>query len=222
MMTQRRSDLAPGACRFPHSWKLLINLGYANAAIDDDGVFDGRCSQRSVQDQTFQFPYCRWSGASLYLNKTPDVLAAERGRSILADVSLCISWGTNIPIRIIPTPMFCQAKFPPARLPAKSFSSGLPATGTFDHYPTPMSKFMPGVEFHANVIDNLIATNTLKLPRTSNVTYIAILGLGLFCGLVVRAVFRLGWARRVLRLVSPCLGISGCRRSGCLRRQESA
>jgi adenylate cyclase len=39
---------------------------------------------------------------------------------------------------------------------------GSEATGVFDHYPTATSSLMPGVEFHAAVVDNLISGRRLR------------------------------------------------------------
>jgi adenylate cyclase len=61
---------------------------------------------------------------------------------------------------------------------------GSSATGTFDHFPTPTSSFMPGVEFHANVIDNLIRANALRLAGIQW-TYAWVAFFGLLGGLVL-------------------------------------
>ncbi|MBI4346039.1 MAG: adenylate/guanylate cyclase domain-containing protein [Elusimicrobia bacterium] len=39
---------------------------------------------------------------------------------------------------------------------------GYTAAGTFDHYPSPFSESQPGVEVHANVIDNLLNDRLMK------------------------------------------------------------
>src|SRR5204863_9300628 len=54
---------------FPALLEAASNLGYANAAIDEDGVLRRAVPQRSVEDQTFNFQSL--AGASLYLDKPP-------------------------------------------------------------------------------------------------------------------------------------------------------
>lgn len=157
------------------------HLGFANAIIDEDGVLRRAVPMRHVDDMSFYL--LSVMGASMYLNQSPEELLQKvpldaRGRMLV-----------HFTGREYTYPYLSYADVLSGKIPASEFKDkivlvGPTATGTFDHYPTPLSKFMPGVEFHANVIDNLIRMNTLRSanPKT---TYIVILLLGVFCGLVV-------------------------------------
>lgn len=61
---------------------------------------------------------------------------------------------------------------------------GSTTLGAYDHYPTPFSENYPGVVFHADVIDNLIAGDYIRaIPL--KVTIIIILCLALFCAFLL-------------------------------------
>ena len=77
-----------------------------------------------------------------------------------------------------------KGRVSPAVFAGKVVLVGASATGTFDHYPTPTSNFMPGIEFHANVIDNLIRMNALRRADL-RWTYVMIVVFGLLCGLIL-------------------------------------
>jgi adenylate cyclase len=166
---------------FPALLEAAGNLGYANAVIDDDGVLRRAILQRSVEDQSFNFMSVM--GASLYLNKPVEELLRAvpldpRGRLLVHFV------GREFTYPYLSYADVLSGKIPASQLAGKIVLVGSSATGTFDHYPTPLSKFMPGVEFHANVIDNLLTMNAMKTAGL-RVTYLAIGLLGLFCGLLL-------------------------------------
>src|SRR5207253_5252112 len=64
----------------------------------------------------------------------------------------------------------------------KAVLVGAFATGTYYHYPTPVSKSSPGVLFHANVIDNPIRMNSMRYLGL-RWTFLLIGIFGLVCGL---------------------------------------
>jgi adenylate cyclase len=166
---------------FPALLKAAGHLGYANAVIDEDGVLRRAVPLRSAEDQTLYFMSVL--GASLYLNKPEsDVLknvpVDPRGRLLVHFT------GREFTYPYVSYADVLSGKIPASQFAGKIVLVGSTATGTFDHYPTPLSKFMPGVEFHANVIDNLLQLNTLRHPGL-RVTYILIAVFGLFCGLIL-------------------------------------
>src|SRR3989344_2049090 len=166
---------------YPELLEASDNLGYSNAAIDEDGTLRHAWPQRVVQDQTLNF--LSVVGAGLYLKKTPEELLAKvpldkRERLLV-----------HFTVKEFTYPYIAYHDLLSGKVGAKDLAGkialvGSAATGTFDHYPTPLSKFMPGVEFHANVIDNLIRMNALKNVDL-NVNYAAIAALGLFCGFIL-------------------------------------
>jgi adenylate cyclase len=157
------------------------NMGYANSLIDEDGVLRRAIPQRHVEDQTLSL--LSLAGTSLYLGKSVD--------EVLAPVPLDHEgrlW-VHYTGREFTYPYVSYADVLSGKVPARLFEGkivlvGSTATGTFDHYPTPLSKSMPGVEFHANVIDTLLRHNAMHLAGL-RITYIAIALFGLFCGLLI-------------------------------------
>ncbi len=166
---------------FPGLLDASEHLGFANAVIDEDGVLRRAVPTRSVEDMTFYL--LSVVGASRYVGTSPDQLLQNvpldaRGRMLVHYA------GREYSYPYLSYADVLSGKIPASRFKDKVVLVGPTATGTFDHYPTPLSKFMPGVEFHANVIDNLIRKNSLRNIGLKT-TYITILLLGLFCGLWV-------------------------------------
>jgi adenylate cyclase len=166
---------------FPSLLESAENLGYANALIDEDGVLRRAIPQRHVQDQTLSI--LSLAGAALYLNKpVDDVLKSvpldHEGR-------LWVHYtGKEFTYTYVSYADVLSGKIPARLFAGKIVLVGSTAAGTFDHYPTPLSKLMPGVEFHANVIDTLVHLNAMR-PVQLRVTVIAIGLFGLFCGLLI-------------------------------------
>ncbi len=163
----------------------LLNVvdkaGYVNAFIDEDGVLRSARGQVHVQDQDISL--LSVEAAALYLNKPAEEILQvvprdSRGRMLLNFV------GKDYTFPYIPYADVLSGKVSAKSLAGKVLLVGSSATGTFDHYPTPTSSFMPGVEFHANVIDNLLKLDVLKLLPT-RWTYVAIAVFGLLAGLLL-------------------------------------
>jgi adenylate cyclase len=189
---------------YPSLLEATEHIGYSNAVIDEDGTLRRAVPQRTVEDQTLHF--LSLVGAGMYLNKTPDeVLSAapldSRGRLLVHFT------GQEYSYPYIPYHDLLSGKANAKDLAGKIVLVGSSATGTFDHYPTPLSRFMPGVEFHANVIDNLLRMNLMRQLGLT-VTYAMIAFFALFCGVIIArfsagtgAIFALGSA-----VVYGCVG----------------
>ncbi len=155
--------------------------GYVNAFIDEDGVLRSARGQVTVQGQ--EIALLSVEAAALYLGKEPSevlrlVPRDEKGRMLLNFV------GKDYTFPYIPYADVLRGQFPAKNLAGKVLLVGSSATGTFDHYPTPTSSFMPGVEFHANVIDNLLRLNALRLEKVKW-TYVGIAMFALLAGLLL-------------------------------------
>jgi len=166
-------------------FKGLLNavhkVGNVNAAVDEDGVLRQAVLERSVGDQSV--PLLSVAGAAVYLHEPVDHLIGRmpkdgHGRMLLNYV------GPEYSFNYISYVDVLSGKVPARSLKGKIVLVGSTATATFDHYPTPTSSFMPGVEFHANVIDNLLNDNALRLADL-RWTYLAIGLFAVFCSLLL-------------------------------------
>lgn len=169
---------------FPDLLNAVDKAGYVNAFIDEDGVLRSARGQVHVQDQDISL--LSVEAAALYLGKSAEEALRLVPRDGRGRMQLNFA-GKDYTFPYIPYADVLSGKYPAKNLAGKVLLVGSSATGTFDHYPTPTSSFMPGVEFHANVIDNLLKVNALEvLPIRW--TYIAILCFALVAGLfLVRA-----------------------------------
>jgi adenylate cyclase len=166
---------------FPALLEAAHHTGYVNAFIDEDGTLRSARGQMDLQGQTVYL--LSGEAVSLYLGLSPESILKNfpkdrKGRMFLNFV------GKEYSYPYIPYVDVLTGKYPASRLAGKIVLVGSSATGTFDHYPTPTSSFMPGVEFHANVIDNLIG---LKILRHADVrwTYLWIMIFGVVGALVL-------------------------------------
>lgn len=166
---------------YPALLEATQHFGFANALIDEDGILRRAIPQRSVEDMKLNFQSV--VVASMYLGISPEDLlhslpVDKRGRLLVRFADREFSYP------FVPYADVLSGKVPPQTFAGKIVLVGSSATGTYDHYPTPLAKSLPGIEFHANVVDNLIRGRLLKtVPST--LTYGTIALLGLFCGLVV-------------------------------------
>jgi adenylate cyclase len=166
---------------FPNLLGAIHRAGYVNAFIDAEGVLRSARGQMNVQDQTISL--LSVEAASLYLGRPPeDILRTmpqdRRGRMYLNFV------GKDYTFPYIPYVDVLTGKYPAEKLAGKVVLVGSSATGTYDHYPTPTSGVMPGVEFHANVIDNILRNSALRLAGI-RWTYAWIAIFGLLGGLII-------------------------------------
>lgn len=155
--------------------------GFVNAVVDEDGVLRKAIPVLHHEDQAFHL--LSVVGAGFYQGRSPEDLLASVTRDARGHLPI------NFAGKEYTFPYYSYADVLAGRVSSDIFAGkavlvGAQATGTYDHYPTPLSKNMPGVEFHANVIDNLLSGNALRFagPR---VTYAVIAFFGLFCGLLL-------------------------------------
>ncbi|MFA5976289.1 MAG: adenylate/guanylate cyclase domain-containing protein [Elusimicrobiota bacterium] len=166
---------------FPQLLQAMREAGFVNAVIDDDGVLRNAIPTLRYQDQRFNL--LSLIGAGYYLGETPEKLVSELPRDARGHLTV------NFAGKEHTFPYYSYAAVLSGKIPAETFAGkavlvGAEATGTYDHYPTPMSKNMPGVELHANVIDNLLWHNSLRQAGL-RWTYAAIGVFALLCGLVL-------------------------------------
>jgi len=162
----------------------LHAVGYTNAVIDEDGTLRRAAPQLSADGRSL--PLLSIAGANLYRDRPWDALENDfprdnRGRVFINFVGP--AW-TFVYYR--------YADVLSGKVPAETFHNkvvlvGSNSTGLFDHYPTATSNFMPGLEFHANVLDTLLQRKFIK-PWPIRRTYFLIIALALFSGLFLARV----------------------------------
>jgi len=177
----RGDDVAEVNLPFPALLDVVQHAGYVNAFIDEDGTLRSARGQIRVQGQDISL--LSVEAASMYLGKTPEDILKKvpqdrRGRMLLNFA------GPEYTFPYIPYTDILSGKYPAKYLEGKVVLVGSSATGTYDHYPTPTSSLMPGVEFHANVIDNLLRTDALRHAGLRT-TGLWILFFGLLGGLLL-------------------------------------
>lgn len=165
---------------FPALEQAAHQTGFVNAVIDEDGTLRDAIPRLQNEGPRYLLSVL---GASLYLGKTPDELV--RDMPLDAQDHFWVNYrGPESTFVYVPYVYVLNGTLPASELAGKIVLVGARATGTYDHYPTPLSKTMPGVEFHANVIDNILTRSTLRYGGL-RWTYISMIVLGLFCGLLL-------------------------------------
>jgi adenylate cyclase len=153
------------------------HIGFVNAVIDEDGTL------RDAIPQLQSDYLLSVLGASLYSGRPPEDLV--KSMPLDAQGHLWVNYvGPESSFIYVPYVDVLKGALPASELAGKVVLVGARATGTYDHYPTPLSKNMPGVEFHANIIDNLLQNNMLRYGGI-RWTYWAIGFFALFCGFVL-------------------------------------
>ena len=166
---------------FPSLLQAASHLGYVNAFIDEDGSLRGAMPQMELEGKKgFLLSVV---AASLYLGRPIDQLVPlialdPHGQFLVHFIG---------PQSRFPEVSYADVLQASDQDLAEVFENkavlvGAFATGTYDHYPTPVSKNSPGVLFHANVIDNLIRMCSMRYVGL-RWTYLWIAVLGVFCGL---------------------------------------
>ena len=155
-------------------------VGNANAVVDEDGTV-----RRAIPDipiEGHSLPLLSVAGANLMRGRPWDALERDvprddRGRF---NVNFAGPAWTTFPYTRYADVL--NGRVPLERFRNKVVLVGSNSTGAFDHYPTPTSDFMPGLEFHANVLDTLLHGHAIR-PWPMRWTYAVIAILGLLCGL---------------------------------------
>jgi len=154
-------------------------IGSVNAFPDDDGHLRSAPLEITLDD--LKIPLLSLEGVSLYSGKSSADLWTASPRDARDELLVQYAGPENS------FPYYSYAEVLSGKVPSSAWAGkvvlvGSRATGTYDHYPTPMSKNMPGVEFHANIIDNLLSKSSLKAPDI-RWTYLWIVVFALFSGL---------------------------------------
>jgi len=168
-----------GRIPFPSLAAASQKIGSINAFVDEDGVL--RSAPLELPAGAQNVPLLSLVGAGLFLGRPADAVARGTSADSRGEMLVQFAGGDHT------FPYVSYADVLSGRVPAERFAGkvvlvGSDATGTYDHYPTPFSAAMPGMEFHANIIDNLISGHALR-PAGLKVTYGAIAFFGLLCGL---------------------------------------
>jgi adenylate cyclase len=154
---------------------------FVNAVIDEDGTL--RNAIPELDENGSRDYLLSLLGAGLYMGKSPEELVSSL--PLDAQGHFWVDYlGPDSTFIYIPYVDVLKGDLPASELAGKVVLVGARATGTYDHYPTPLSKNMPGVEFHANIIDNLLTGDLLHYGGI-RWTYWATLAFGLLCGLVL-------------------------------------
>jgi adenylate cyclase len=162
----------------PALTKATSHTGFVNAVIDEDGTL--RNAIPELDNAGTRDYLLSVLGAALYLGKSPEDLVATLPRD--AQGHYWVNYvGPESTFVYVPYVDVLKGDLPASELAGKVVLVGARATGTYDHYPTPLSKNMPGVEFHANIIDNLLRGDLLRYGGI-RWTYLAIAIFGIFCG----------------------------------------
>ncbi|MCX5858313.1 MAG: adenylate/guanylate cyclase domain-containing protein [Proteobacteria bacterium] len=178
--------------------------GFFNAIPDDDGTIRRGMLVLSLGDRVF--PSLALKAVSNYLNAPIMMEFADYGveRIAVGDKMIPVNESGKMMVNFYgPGHTFphysasdvVTGKLDPALFKDKIVLVGATAIGIYDIRATPFSPVFPGVEVHANVMENILHGDFLIRPEWMSIFDLgAILALGLFLGLVlprVRAAYGL-------------------------------
>ncbi|MDD5223154.1 MAG: adenylate/guanylate cyclase domain-containing protein [bacterium] len=178
--------------------------GFFNAIPDDDGTIRGAMLVLTLGDRVF--PSLALQSVSLYLNAPIMMGFAEYGVEQIAvgDKSIPVDESGKMMVNFYgPGHTFphysasdvVTGKLDPALFKDKIVLVGATAIGIYDIRATPFSAVFPGVEVHANIIENILHGDFLIQPSWIKVfDLVSILIIGLLLGLIlprVRAAYGL-------------------------------
>jgi adenylate cyclase len=110
------------------------------------------------------------------------------GRTLKTDRNgqIWVNFSAHDPARFIPADDVLTGKAGADKLAGKLVLIGSSAVALFDLRTTPLDRLIPGVEIHAQVIENILAGTLLSRPNTAIAVELAVLaGLGLLIVLLV-------------------------------------
>jgi adenylate cyclase len=179
-------------------------VGFVNSHIEEDGTLRRALLRQNVLGE--ELDLLALSGAALSLNEAPETIVEKLPKDDLGRVLLNYA-GPEFSFRdprqetpaYIPFAQVLSGAVPASFFKDKVVLVGASATGTYDHYPTPFSKSMPGVEVHATVIENLLRGNTLAYTGL-RVTLWVLLGLAILGGVAFGRFSALGGALTAVSL----------------------
>lgn len=104
------------------------------------------------------------------------------------DGSVWVHYGPHDPARFVSAAEVLAGRADPARFGRKLVLVGVTATGLGDYHATPVGEGMPGIEIHAQVLENIFDDDFLTRPRWAKRMEAAVLAVaGLLLILVVPA-----------------------------------
>lgn len=175
------SEINGGRLPFADLSNAADNVGSVNAFVDEDGVLRSALLEIVVQGQ--RVPLLSLTGTSLFKNQSTEEVAARAPLDNRGELLVNYA-GTDHTFPYLSYSDVLSGKVPASYFKDKVVLVGSNATGTYDHYPTPLSSVMPGVEFHANVLDNLLGGDPMRFAGL-RWTYVAIAAFALLVGIVL-------------------------------------
>jgi adenylate cyclase len=169
----------PVKAPFPKLLAASSDTGFVNAFPDEDGVLRHAIPRMTFDTLTINL--LSVIGTARFLGMSPEGIVKRVPLDARGQVWVNF---TGLPFTAYSYVDFLTGKLDPAVLRGKIVLVGSKTVGAFDHYPTPTSTNMPGVELHANLIDNLLNGNALRWAGLK-ATLWAVFGMVLFCGLFV-------------------------------------
>jgi len=154
-------------------------LGFTNAFPDDDGVLRVAKLVKEYEDKK----YYSFNSVipALALGKNVEEIIPK------SDKILVNYHGGNKTYTRYSFKDIYYNVFPENWVKNKIILIGSTATGAYDHYPMPYEKMFPGVELHANVIDNLINKNYI-IPCSDILMVLIIISLCVILGRIFHKV----------------------------------
>lgn len=201
---------APGVvCNLPGLSKAAGASGFFNVTPDPDGVL--RRVPLVIRHQGEIYPnlalalYLRTHGSDALLESGPDGVEALLldGRRIPLDRHGNILVNFRGPRRSFPhlsAAAVLEKTADPARLKGKIVLLGTTAAGLKEIRTTPFDAAQPGVEIHANVLDNLLSGDPIAVPRWARVLKVLLV---LVPGFLLTAFLARSSAAWALALIVP-------------------
>jgi adenylate cyclase len=145
---------------YPMLLEAMSAAASVNAFPDADGAL--RRAQLYLRVEGEPIPLLSLAGANLYrgrpFNEVDPAAAVDAQGRMLVDFP-----GPEGTFPTYPYAAVIGGQVSPETFKDKIVLLGSEATGVFDHYPTATSNLMPGVEFHAAVVENLISGRRLRV-----------------------------------------------------------
>ncbi|MEK7365546.1 MAG: CHASE2 domain-containing protein, partial [Candidatus Deferrimicrobiota bacterium] len=196
-------------CNLPGLSKAAGSSGFFNVTPDPDGVL--RRVPLVIRHKGALYPnlalalYLRARGGDAVLETGPDGVEALRldGRRIPLDSHGNLLVNFRGPHRTFPhlsAAAVLDGTADPARLKGKIVLLGTTAAGLKEIRTTPLDAAQPGVEIHANVLDNLLSGDPIAAPRWARVLRVLLV---LFPGFLLTVLLARSSAAWGLALIVP-------------------
>ena len=196
------SVLAP----IPQLAEAASTLGHTNTILDRDGA--ARFELPAVAYGLQAFPSFALEVARRHLGVPRDQVRLELGRGVrMADRFVPTDEHTRLVVNYRGTGRFRRVSFaqllagsiPPADFEGKVVLIGASAAGLGETFNTPFDAYLPGIEWRAAVVDNILQQDFMVRRNDTLPVDLGILVIG---GLVI------GWLGQRGRLLAPTLGLA--------------